>query len=58
VRGAYQPKAPLTRRVAKTSPTRGEVKSDLCNNAHYFYQKSVYNHIIHMNNVIIRHFFI
>jgi hypothetical protein len=33
VRGVFQPKAPLTRRVAKTSPTKGEVKSDLCNNA-------------------------
>jgi hypothetical protein len=32
-RGVFQPKAPLTRRVAKTSPTKGEVKSDLCNNA-------------------------
>jgi hypothetical protein len=30
VRGAFQPKVPLTRRVAKTSPTKGEVKSDLC----------------------------
>jgi hypothetical protein len=33
VRGAFQPKAPLTRRFASTSPTKGEVKSDLCNNA-------------------------
>jgi hypothetical protein len=33
VRGVFQPKAPLTRRFASTSPTKGEVKSDLCNNA-------------------------
>jgi hypothetical protein len=36
MRGVFQPKAPLTRRFASTSPTRGEVKSNLCNTAHVY----------------------
>jgi hypothetical protein len=33
MRGVFQPKTLLTRRFAPTSPTRGEVKSGVCNNA-------------------------